>query len=688
MGALSIFPYRTTTIGAGSTPASELILANSIQGKALTKGWPTDSTAATVTTNVGQAVGHQTLGSGQLETVYYLAMPSRIKRGSRVISTTLRVKVIGSTFTANTVPGSVVTCKVWAIRRTLTASGTNLTGLTWANWFTASPWDELGVKLGIGNDVDPVEIGSFQWTQADHDAVPGIAVPIEKTVSLRAEFQFLLDTGAALQLLFTPGWAIPSGSNTQALITLSQPAGTASNPHSSIDFAWRQALEYYDSDASGNRDPLHMLAAESVGIDQHFWLGTPPRGAQSVVEKFFLHNELRQAQVACVTHSGRTQVGPVDHSGVVGSGWLRTARGYDTATGQVNRTATWKVTMTSATAYGITYQDEGTTGFISTGITSPTGRSINTDEVFAMSGNNVLSIPSAASGNWGGTIASGDVFTFDMRADMSDAGHPLSSLDDVRLVPHTIGNRSSADAAKARSARAATTQQAFRRDTSNFSGGVDDAGAAHSYPGVIARVDHSGTKRIHIKVSDPSQFVVDQWVTVANVNATDDTTAAGRVLHGHVLTVYALNDATWPGQIALYEDGTTLQTDFPDTGTIVCSGIWHGDLSPPAEGYLAAPTSTSSTRISLDAPLTRSTGTVTILDLATAATVDRVIDRLEGNDVILTLPPNAIYPVGAQVFFRDDISAECPLFLYAAPGITAVIARKEGYLAGASFAIV
>lgn len=684
--AIAIFPYRSSTMGQGSTPTNEHALVRTPNGRALAKGWPDDFSGTTQSAATNQYCGYRLGFSGLYEPVLYWKVPeTRIRRGSRVLGWTMMCAIEASVFASNVVPNGSIAIKLWAIRRTLAAG---LSGLTWSNYIAGggNTWDELGVRFGIGNDTDAVELATITWTQADHNLTPLAGSPVYKAVELREEAQFLLNHNLPWQLIFQPTWTKPASGDSYLLI--STPADAPNVQHTYWIAKTREGLEYFM--LSGSRlDRLHMLAADAASKDQHMYLGTPSRGASSQTYVWGLANEKDDSQVAvCTISDAMTQVGPVNRQGVAGSGWMRCVRPFDTASGQTNRTCTLKITFTSSTAYVLSYQDEGASGFVTTGLTDAGVGAIGTTKTFQISGANFVTIHSTTDGNFGGTFAADDVLTIEMRADGSDSGHPAASLDDVWLAPHLLDSRLEADSVKARPARWATVQQAFRYDTSNIEDAVDDTDSPVAAPGVIARVDHGDGIRIHVKVSDPQRFRDNQWVTIAHYNAKDVTGLSGRVLHGHIKTRYALDHATWPGQIELFEDDTDLVTDFPNEATVVCSGVWHGELFAPARGYLAAPTSTSSNRLSLTKALPREEGTLRITNTLTGDSELLTINHLESTDVVLNSNPSRIYPVDSEITFDDDDENWNPIHVFATPGASAEIKRKQGFVAAISFARV
>lgn len=672
--------YRTINIGQSSTPTADLFAVNTIRGRALAKGDSTDSTAiATNTASNNQYVGWVNVTQRErcepVMLLPYTSISAYVPRNARILSATLKLHNIGRVFTSGVVPGSGTNyIELWPVRRTL---GSTLTGLTWVNYTTASPWAEYGVMFGTGADSDSTYLTRFEYTQANYDAAPSATSPVVFDCAITSEIQRVVDFASPLALVLRARWADP-GASANARVDFSQPSGDASNPHSYLVVNYRRPREFYMSGGDGLLDQTEMLDAASESLNQHLWLGSVAKSSSSDYEKFYLRNEITTDQPACVIVSGRTAIGSISNAGVVGSGRLQCVRGYDyVASTSQTPTGTGRLVFTAATTYDVYFTPD------STGVEASvvTGRSINSDETVQYAGVNAWLFKSAANGGWTGTFAAADVVTFDCRGDLHTTTYPKANLDDYYLAPHADNDRTTANSSKKRKASVAFACQLNHNDSRTI---ANSGGST----GVIATVTDGGTFT-HIKVPDPMIFATDGYATLATYSAKGDPSNPGsgqRIEHVQIKTIYDINDATYPGQIRLYETLST-PTDFT-TSSVFTSGVWIGSLTKPDQQTLSAAASVSSAVLSLSAALTATSGTLTLLDITTGTTEDRTIASVSGTSVTLTAAPSYAYPAGSLVYFKSETASNVPFFCQAVVPSSATKGRKRAYVTSESWAVV
>lgn len=671
--------YRSVNIGQSATPTADLMKMNTLRGLALAKGDPTDNIAqATNTTNTTQHVGWFNLTPvvrcEPISILPHSSLVTYIPPNARILSATLKLKLIGRLMPGSVVPGSGTNfVQVWPVRRVLDAS---LTGLTWVNWYTASAWAEYGILFGTGADSDSTYLDRFEITQADYDAAPSAGNPVVKDVDLTTELQRVIDFTEPLQLAFKAEWAQPTA--TSSYFTLSQPSGDAANPHSYIEVAYRRPREFYQAAADGTLDQTEMLDATSESLNQHLWLGAVAKGSASSYEKFYLRNEMSSSQPAVTIVSGRATIGSIDNSGVVGSGRVLCIRVYDNVAGvSATPTGVHRLVFTSATLYDHKFTPDGST----TESTVSTGNDITTDEVLQYSALNALSIKSVANGGAVGTFAAADVVTFETRGDLHTTTAPKANLDDYYLAPHSNSDRESANSAVKRSAANAFACQLNLNDTRV----VANSGGSSNVCVTVT----DGSTYTHIKVPDPMIFAVDGYATLATYNSLGDPGTPGssqRVATVQIKAVYDINDATYPGQIRLYETLST-PSDFGTTA-VFTTGIWIGTLSEPDQQTLSADASTASPVISLTAALTATSGVLTLLDITTGTNEQRTIASVLGSTVTLTAVPSYSYPRGSLVFFAAETASNRPFYCQTTVPAAATKGRKRAYVTSESWAVI
>lgn len=671
--------YRTVNVGQSATPTADLMKVNTIRGLALAKGDPTDTTGtATTTANNAQYIGwFNSTPVCRCEPIAILphsSLVTYVPVNARILSATLKQKLIGRLMPSGLVPGSGTNfVQVWAVRRTIDAS---FTGLTWVNWYTASAWAQYGILFGTGADTDSNYLDRFEVTQADYDANPTAANPVLKEIDITSEIQRVIDFTEPLQLAFKAEWAQPTA--TSSYFLLSQPSGDASNPHSYIEINYRRPREFYQAASDGTLDQTEMLDATSESLNQHLWLGAVAKGSASSYEKFYIRNEMTSSQPAVVIVSGRATVGSIDNSGVVGSGRVQCVRPYDYVAGvSATPTGVWRLVFTSATLYDLKFTPDGTT----TESTISTGNDITTDETLQYTALNALLIKSAANGGSTGTFAAADVVTFETRGDLHTTAYPKSNLDDFFLAPHANNDRTTANSAVKRSAANAFAAQLNGNDTRT----VANSGGSTAVCCAVT----DGSTYTHIKVPDPTKFVADGYATLATYNALGDPAVPGsgeRVETVQIKTVYDIDDATYPGQIRLYENLST-PADFGTTA-VFTSGIWIGTLSAPDQQTLSADASTASPVISLTAALVATSGTLTLLDIVTGTNEQRTIASVVGSTVTLTAVPSYSYPRGSLVFFASETASNRPFFCQTTVPAAATKGRKRAYVTSESWAVV
>lgn len=671
--------YRSVDIGRSATPTADLMKVNTIMGRSLAKGDPADTTGSATWTNTGnQYCGwFYSTTVQRVEPIMILphsSLVTYVPVNARILSATLKLHIIGYGMPSNLVPGSGTNfVQVWPVRRTLNAS---FTGLTWVNWFTASPWAQLGILFGTGADTDSTYLDRFEFTQADYDTHPSSGAPVIKDVDITAELQRVIDFTEPLQLALRAEWAAPVAISSYFVV--SQPSGEASSMHSHIEVSYRRPREFYQAASDGTLDQTEMLDATSESLNQHLWLGAVAKGSASTYEKFYIRNEMPSAQPACVIVSGRAAVGSIDNSGVVGSGRVQCVRPYDYVAGvSATPTGVHRLVFTSATLYDHKFTPDGTT----TESTVSTGNDITTDEVLQYSSLNALLIKSAANGGSTGTFAAADVVTFETRADLHTTAYPKSNLDDFFLAPHANNDRTTANSVVKRSAANAFAMQLNGNDTRT----VANSGSSTAVCCTVT----DGATYTHIKVPDPTKFVADGYATLATYNALGDPAVPGsgeRVESVQIKTVYDINDATYPGQIRLYETLST-PSDFGTTA-VFTSGIWIGTLSAPDQQTLSADASTASPVISLTAALVATSGTLTLLDITTGTSEQRTIASVVGSTVTLTAVPSYSYPRGSLVFFASETASNRPFFCQTTVPAAATKGRKRAYVTSESWAVV
>lgn len=668
------YAYRTRIIGQTSSPTSDLYYLNSIQGLSRAKGDASDTTAANGTQ--GPRIGWLT--GNREELVLLLAMPSDVPRGGLILSATLDV-VVGmggaggaGSFNSDIVPtDGTQLIEMWAVRQTLTSA---LANLTWANYASGAAWSELGIHFGVGSDTDSVRIGTLAITQAQYDVLKTTGL-YDLTIDIRSEMQFILDTDQALQLAFRALWP----ASNPGVFRFANPRDLAvgQTRWGFITLNYKKPLEVYGS-LGGSINLVDLKDASAADKQEHLYLGTPPKGSLGSTVKYFVRNEIADSQPAIVVHSGDSQISSIDNTAVAGSGLMRWAEPYTTTSSNVTPSVKWKLTFTAATTADVSISTDNGATYITTGITSPTGIDITADRVIVYNSKNALQLRTAA---FTGTFAAADVVTWDTRGDLHDlTTHPIASLDDVYITPHAVGDRSSAFTSKPSAVRYSKTCQLWAGDT---------AAIANSSPpssGVIGNVsgdgDNDGT---HIKVPYTGFFRVGDYGTLATFGAADEPAGAQRVERVQIANVYAMDDATYPGQIGFVETLTS-PSDY-DVTSIFTTGVWIGELAKPDQRFLALTASTGSAIITLDSPLEATAGIITLLDLVGGKTETRTIDHVTGNDIVLTGAPSYAYPIGTLVYFASETDTNCPFFMYANPPATATRGRKQGYIAFTSFAV-
>jgi hypothetical protein len=671
------YSYRTRVVGRSATPTSEHAKVNTIAGTSLDIGDADDATHSTITSSGEQEVGWSDESSNvdRRRAVHYLPLPVDIRRGARVISAVYAKHVIGSTWLSNLIDGGSVTVEGYAIRRTLSSS---LAGLTWANYTTGQAWARLGIKLGVGPDVDPTPFITFSWDQDDHDAAPSASDPVIKLLAMRAEIQRLLDFDEPLQFVLVETWdntGVGDLTATHKVIKMNQPSGSPSTIHDYLTVGYRNPIEIYGM-LSGQPNQGDLKDVASASIDQHLFLGTPPLGAASVATPYAGRNETTSTQPAVSIITDRAQVGSVSET-VAGSGHMRWLEVFDTATGQGTPACTLRLTFSAATTCAASIRLDGATAFVTTGLAGHTGIDITSDALITYNGDDAFQLRADA---FTGTFANLDVVEVEIRADAHSSAAPLASLDDVRLAPHDVGDRTTALTTSPRVASRMRTVQLYRHDSAVIANSGDATGAI----GNVTDGAHTGT---HLKLPYTGWFTADDYCTLATATAHDEpeTGPVRRVVHSRIKTIYAMDHATYPGQILLYDTVAT-PGDF-DGNSLFTTGVWLGKLEVSNQAFLASTASTLSPTIHLDATPTRTSGTITLFDLLTGTKEQRVIDEVVGTAVTLTASPSYAYPTGSLVWFEDETTSWVPFFAWAEPPVSTARGRKLGYVAGVSWAI-
>lgn len=681
---MAIHTAREFEIGRDETPTEELLDGVVIRGLAIPKGDATTTNGTTDTDKDSQYVGWViSTGIYRAQPIMRLDVPARIKRGMRVIAAYLHLAVTASHWTStNTVPtdGTAVV-DVYAVRRALSST---FTGITWPEWSAGNSWDEAGIKFGVGSDVDASPIASFTWSQAEDDAGPTPTAPTIKSLDIRDEMQRLLNFDEPLQLVLKARWTktgIPGAGSAsdQKVLRISNPAGNPQDIHTYIELHGRNPIEVYGATPSHKPDQTNLKDIGVTSLEQHLYLGTPPKGGASGPVEFHARNEIESSQPAVLVLAAKTHVGSVNQEGVAGTGRLRYVRGFDTATGEQTPTGSWRFTFTSATEGDLEFRGEADADYSDALVSPNTLIDTTIDQTIAYDSLDALTIPAAA---WSGTFVAGDVVEWETFGDRHTTAAPLSTLDSVRLAPHAAGDRTTADTGEARRASRAVAAQLYRHDTST----IANAGAT---TGVIGNVTDGANTGTHVKVPDTSIFVAGDLATLATYTAHSETDgtfpASMRVEHVTIKTVYAMDHATYPGQIG-FEETLTSPTQF-DSSSILTTGVWLGKLEVPNQMFLGQTASTASTNIVVASTPPRTSGTITLLDLTTGTTEQRTIASTLGTTLTLTAAPSYAYPTGSLVFFEDEENSYSPFWAWAEPATTESRGHKLGYLTCLSYAV-
>jgi hypothetical protein len=680
------YSYRSIAIGRGN---ANLALVNTIIGLALEKGDASTSGAGTTATSgASQFVGWASFGQRQ-EPVYYHAIPTTVPRNGRTLRAILHLRAIQASFKGGLTVDSggsngPASFELWAIRAPINS---DLSGLTWLAPSTSHTWAEPGAHFGVGADLDGTRLAVLSLTQAEYDLLHSSDVTVhqdkEWLVDIHPEMQRILDFDESIRLIFRPLW--PSGgalSSDQRTISLNQPSSTGTTPHTWIDWQGRQAIELYLSDIAGALDQTQMLDATSEGLGQHLYEGTPPRGSVGPTVKAWMRDELTVSQPAVVLVAARAMCASVDHSAVEAlshTGRMAFVTVYDVLTG-ATPDANWRFTWTDATHFGVDYKPNGTSTYITTGLTGNTGLDVAANNTVQLGGVNAITIPSLA---FSGTFVTGDVLTVDTFADRHTTARPLSSLDNVRLAPYLAGDRTEADSTHARVASQAVVQQLYRHDTRAFANPASGTPA-----GMVATISDGGTWT-HAKVPNPTAFTADGWATLATYDAGGEGVSTKRVEQVQIKAVYARDHATYPGQVRFYQ---TLSSpgDFGGT-SILTQGVWGGQLQAAGQGSLTVQASTGSNLLTVDSAIGGLvTGdTIHLLDLDTAETEQRTVAAPgpSGNTIPLTVNPSRAWPVGSLVTKDSDAASSVPFFSWAAPPASLAKGVKIGYLVAVSWAV-
>ena len=692
MGAYSL---RQMDYGRG-VAGNDIAAVNGISGRSINKGDAADATGGSTTSaNADHPVGYYTSAGAILTGIVvlgwrYLYMASKLPRNARVLFAAAVLTLTNKSWTGATIPETATIdgvagtpFEVWAIRRRLTFSSYNFTGLTYANSFTATPWAEQGILFNVGADTDGSYLSRFVFTQDLYDTInSGTGVRADVEADIRAEVQRALDNGEDVILAVRPGFTKPGITD---LVTYRVNVGTASlssgnAQHAYMRVGYRNSKEFYGEGQDGRLDQTQLLDATSSGLAQQIYEGTPARGSVTAVKKTFVRNEIVNQQLAVVIYAGKVRVGSIRHD-VAGSGRCRTVRAYNVAVGQGTISGEWEFEFTAATVYDVYVTPEGG---VRTLVAS--GKSTASDETITYTGLNMLLLKSSANGNWAGTFASGDNVFVEISADRHTSDAPLASLDEIEIMPHAVGDRDSAYTAQARVASRGATCQLCGSDARAIanSGGVT---------GVIATVTDSGSFT-HVKVPDPMLYQAGDLVTLAEYAAETDDGLAGRVEHLVVSAVYDIDHATYPGQVRMTTAIST-PTDFNET-SIFTSGVWAGALDAPTEQFLSVEASVSSDVLTLSAPLGVTTGSIGIINLTetdeSAAYETKVIRypatvSLLANQIQLTSAPGRAWPAGSLVYLLDDDTNHVPFFSRAAPALDASKGKKLGYIVADSWAL-
>ena len=115
--------------------------------------------------------------------------------------------------------------------------------------------------------------------------------------------------------------------------------------------------------------------------------------------------------------------------------------------------------------------------------------------------------------------------------------------------------------------------------------------------------------------------------------------------------------------------------------------MWLGTLEIPNQMFLAQTASTSSTNIVVASTPARTSGTITLLDLASGTTENRTIASVLGTTVTLTAAPSYAYPAGSLIFFDDETYSYSPFWAWAEPPTSATRGHKLGYVTVLSYAV-
>lgn len=613
-------------------------------------------------------------------------LPSSLPRGAVVVDAGMDVYWTRNAFPSNTVP-SGAKFTIYPIRPALSST---LAAIDWTHPSSGVPWDQYGANLSPGFDLDeaiaelaiPSSIGALIANDENQPKLLG-------SFKFRDYVEQQLKVLDPIQLMYVASWGNPAASS---YVALDNPSDATQDdlPHTGWWVKWKYSTSVYLAQATGDRraNRGQMMSARVGSASAHMLRGkSVSRGSSSNItdDKYWAINESDGPKPANVIDSGAVKIGSVVTSGAPSGAKVHGFRGFNNGTGTISKTGTWTITMSSATVGTITFTEESTAI-----VTTWAAHDFTSDATLDIAGDDILFVPGQTTTDsvaWNGTAASGDVFTFDMRADVSDSTYRLAGLNRVSLVPATGDGRTTPDTAHARPAITATTEQGYLDDNviANSSGST----------ATCATVSDGGSwthwKYMH------GNFTAGCWATLCN------TATPQRQATVWIQNVYPIDHAEYAGQLRLTEtpdvaDAISSPGDFDSqsylTSGLPLSGINGLDQTVPEflrsyQAFLAVATSASSPMLELSEELPLSNGsTIGLFDLDNPASAGTyVVDNANGVDVELSANVGAVYPAGTLVFIDDDGSS-APFFVLAAPETGDVLGRVLGLLSIEETALV
>jgi hypothetical protein len=646
--------------------------AAQLLGRSLARGDSVNNHTSTTTGGATFRVGRLTTNSERYHGILRFPTPSTQPRNVKVVQATIKLGI--SNFT-NITAGSVF--NVYLLRRQLDPA---FAGLTFANWSTGNAWQDYGARIG-GLDTKLAPLKAYTITADDIAAGYSITSMLMVDVPIpAAEMEEILDADEEVGIVIMPTWT----AGADRYITLMDPSHSDHNARSKtyLELKYLNNREARPRGAAGGADQAIVLDINDLDLERRISLGSVQRGTQGTPKQYFLQNERESVQLHVAVVSPKALAGSVDSSGAASGAVLNGVVPFETSDD-----GTYKLTMTSGTLADVEFLATNSDSWVTLG----TGKDITTNLTIRDAGDDydVLYIPrkNAASVNWLGTPATGDVFQVDVRASRATTDYPLSTLDNVYVAPPsawTGAGRDTADLSKKR--RPGGAWQLIYN--SQVFANADDVGAS----GAVQDVTDSGSWT-HIKVPDPTQF--SATTGAANNVCTLVTSDDEERVEVTVVAVYTVEHATYPGQIRVAR--VTDSDRFNDRNAWITGGIAIGSLDPAVRALLATATSTTSSSIVTDTAFYNADnsiveeGTLTIFDPDADVDAGEEVSQTTtftsgGTTHTLTDLPDRSFPAGSLVTVETE-SASAPFFVVAAPELTTTRGRKLGILTHAELSL-